>query len=217
MLSRHPISETHAVEIPDETMHRRGCTAVVETALGRLPILSAGLWGNVKIAWHQRVIADRLRPYRTIVRHLESVESELPPLVGADLNAEPDSGELRWLTGADAGAADDTSRDLYFVDTWRRDDSAGYTVDASTNPLVTFARGRWRTDYLLAGTAPRDRYTYGWTVEGCGRLGVGLDRPASDHYGLWSELLATSLPMAPAAAWRSAVEPPRVGRTSCKA
>ncbi|AUA16749.1 3-phosphoshikimate 1-carboxyvinyltransferase [Streptomyces malaysiensis subsp. malaysiensis] len=95
VLSRHPISETHAMEIPDETMHRRGCTAVVETALGRLPILSAGLWGNVKIAWHRRVIADRPRPYRTIVRHLESVESELPPLVGADLNAEPDSGELR--------------------------------------------------------------------------------------------------------------------------
>ncbi|MGW3955759.1 endonuclease/exonuclease/phosphatase family protein [Streptomyces sp. NPDC004752] len=213
VLSRHPISETHAVEIPDETMHRRGCTAVVETALGRLPILSAGLWGNVKIAWHLPVIADRLQPYRTIVRHLESIDSALPPLIGADLNAEPDSGELRWLTGADAGAAGDAGRELYFVDTGRRDESAGYTIDTSTNPLATFAPGRWRTDYLLAGTAPRDRYSYGWTVARCGRLGVELDRPASDHYGVWSELRAAPLPTAPPAAWRSAHEPPSTGRT----
>ncbi|MFF0223562.1 hypothetical protein [Streptomyces sp. NPDC004629] len=163
--------------------------------------------------------ADRLRPHRTIVRHLESIESEPPPpLVGADHDAEPDSGELRRLTGADAGAAGDTSREPYLAGTGRRDDSAGHTVDASADPLVRFARGRRRTDHLLAGTAPRDRCSHGRTAEDCGQPGAGPDRPSSDHYGLWSQLPAVPpLPTAPAAARRPADEPPSVGRNGPEA
>lgn len=47
------------------------------------------------------------------------VESELPPLVGADLDAEPDSGGPRRLTGADAGTAADTGREPYVAGTRR--------------------------------------------------------------------------------------------------
>lgn len=209
VISRFPITEATSVEIPDEFMHRRGVTVLLDTTAGRLPVTSAGIWGNAKIAWGQPVIRNRIAPYRTLIDHLAAIPSNLPPLVGLDLNADPHSHEVRWLSGLDIHGEDKTRPDLYLLDTW---DPAvdGATIDSSTNPLVTLAQGRWRSDYLLAGHAPRERYDRKWVVDRVGRLGHQLPQPASDHYGVWADLTAHASTPLPGLEWANATEPPKV-------
>ncbi|MCV7065515.1 endonuclease/exonuclease/phosphatase family protein [Mycolicibacterium farcinogenes] len=202
VLSRYPILDTRAIEVPDETMIRRGCLTHIDIATGRIPVASIGLWGSAKIAWRQPVLIDRLEPYRRLLQTLQNLPAGLPPLVGADLNAHPDSRELRWLQGLDADTVE--CRELYLQDAWAlaRPSDPGYTVDPLTNQLVRVRGGRWRSDFILVGVGPKDRYDFDWEVVDCGRLGTPS---ASDHYGLWADLtLRPSQPTMAVEEWRDA-------------
>lgn len=216
VLSRWPIESADAVEIPDEHMTRRALVTVLSTPHGRAPVVSTGLWGNAKIQWRLPAIDERLTPYRTIISSLQKVAGELPPIVGADLNAEPDSDELRWLQGAGTAPGDDPQRTLYLADVWRtaRPDDPGYTVDSRTNPLVNFADGGWRCDYILAGELTDRSRRSRWAVSDCGLLGARHDgAPASDHYGLWArlEIIPETHPTA-ATGWRPSTEAAITGK-----
>jgi endonuclease/exonuclease/phosphatase family metal-dependent hydrolase len=115
-----------------------------------------------------------------------------PPILVGDFNAEPDSSEIRFLTGLESRGG----RSVYFHDAWRvagarrTDPEAGLTW-CNRNP---YARANLepdrRIDYIFSGFPKRD--------------GVGLlevcrvvcDEPQnsvwpSDHFGVYAELRTT--------------------------
>jgi endonuclease/exonuclease/phosphatase family metal-dependent hydrolase len=108
-----------------------------------------------------------------------------PVIVCGDLNAGPDSDEIRMLTGRSATAGPG----LVFYDSWEvaGDGSPGYTW-SNRNPLA--AIGLYpdrRFDYILSAW-PR-RHGVGHPVH-CALLGVRApdQDQISDHYGLVADL-----------------------------
>ncbi|MEY2397317.1 MAG: hypothetical protein QOJ00_491 [Actinomycetota bacterium] len=121
------------------------------------------------------------------VKRVSSDQSLIPPVICGDFNAEPDSTEIRFLTGN----ATIDGKSTYYQDAWRvapgRGD--GYTWDnRNTNAAVEREPDR-RIDYIFSG----------WGTErpkGAGRIAfaaVVCDRSltgafASDHFGLFAEI-----------------------------
>jgi len=117
-----------------------------------------------------------------------------PPLLVGDFNAEPDSSEIRFLSGLESRGG----RSVYFHDSWRvagarrSDPEAGFTW-CNRNP---YARANLepdrRIDYIFSGFPKRD---------GLGLLEVCrvvCDEPQSgvwpsDHFGVYAELRTTPL------------------------
>ncbi|MDJ0767821.1 MAG: endonuclease/exonuclease/phosphatase family protein [Ilumatobacter sp.] len=110
--------------------------------------------------------------------------TSFPPIVLGDLNAVPESDEIRRMTGLSAPAADG----LVFTDAWAQiGNGDGATYSAHNPYVVDSAWPERRLDYVLVGW-PRPR-PQGNPVRG--RLfGVGPVRGvvASDHYGVVVEL-----------------------------
>ncbi len=113
----------------------------------------------------------------------------VPPIVCGDFNAEPDSDEIRFLTGR----CDLEERRTYFQDAWHvaGPDGPGWTQDWRTHPIAAAINvPRKRIDYVFVGD-PFGR------VDGAGRV---LDAQlafhesitgvmASDHLGLVVDVL----------------------------
>ncbi|HZT65296.1 MAG TPA: endonuclease/exonuclease/phosphatase family protein [Acidimicrobiales bacterium] len=119
------------------------------------------------------------------VRRLADPSSPLPPILAGDLNAEPDSTEVRFLTGLTSLGA--TS--VYFQDAWRVAGGAGpgHTWD-NRNPFAAASlEPDRRIDYVLVGWRRAD---------GAGRVesaAVACDRAltgtyATDHFGVVAEI-----------------------------
>jgi endonuclease/exonuclease/phosphatase family metal-dependent hydrolase len=117
-----------------------------------------------------------------------------PPLLVGDFNAEPDSSEIRFLTGLESRGG----RSVYFHDSWRvagarrADPEAGMTW-CNRNP---YARENLepdrRIDYIFTGFPKRDGIGL---LETCR---VVCDVPEngvwpSDHFGVYAELRTTPL------------------------
>ncbi|HKE12072.1 MAG TPA: endonuclease/exonuclease/phosphatase family protein, partial [Myxococcota bacterium] len=115
-----------------------------------------------------------------------------PPILVGDFNAEPDSSEIRFLTGLGTLRA----RSVYFHDSWRvagarrGDPEAGFTW-SNRNP---YARANLepdrRIDYIFTGFPMRDGVGL---LESCR---VVCDEPQdgvwpSDHFGVYAELRTT--------------------------
>jgi endonuclease/exonuclease/phosphatase family metal-dependent hydrolase len=114
-------------------------------------------------------------------------EGDLPAVLVGDLNAAPDTTEIRFLAGKHALAG----RSVFFTDCFERaGDGPGFTFDPRHNPhaALTFEAPR-RIDYVLCqgpddrgrGLPVSARVVLDGVVEG-GRLAP------SDHYGVLSEL-----------------------------
>ena len=108
-----------------------------------------------------------------------------PPLLVGDFNAEPESAEIRFVTGLQSLAG----RSVYFADAWR---VAGAGSDGTTwSNRNDYAR-RWleperRIDYVFAGPPRRDglgQVTSCRVVCDDSRDGVW----PSDHFGVYAEL-----------------------------
>jgi endonuclease/exonuclease/phosphatase family metal-dependent hydrolase len=110
---------------------------------------------------------------------------EFPPILVGDLNAEPDSAEIRYLSGLQSL----DGRSIYLRDTWRYAGGGGAGLTWSrrnpyTRPWLEPDR---RIDYVFVG--PPQRSGVG-EVEHCrvvcdaGREGVW----PSDHFGVYAEL-----------------------------
>ena len=121
------------------------------------------------------------------VRTHPDPDASLPPIVCGDFNAEPDSTEIRFLTGSTSL----NGRSTYYQDAWRvaggRGD--GFTWDnRNTNAAVEHEPDR-RIDYIFSGWRKDD-------TSGAGRIAfaaVVCDRAltgafASDHFGLFAEV-----------------------------
>lgn len=147
VLSRWPIEAWETTSLPGQKEtgeSRLALYAKVNGPHGVLPVFNTHLnWRFEQSQIRQRQVADlahfiaRLRPW------------PFPPILCGDFNAEPDSEEMRMLTGLTTCPVDD----LVFHDAWRiaGNGRTGMTWDKA-NPYVdvTFEPGR-RIDYVLVG------------------------------------------------------------------
>jgi len=189
--SRFPILESRSWELPGRESGETRCLlhALVETPAGRLPFFVTHLnWklhhGSVRV--RQAVaIAER------VMDLAPTASDDLPPVLVGDFNADPDSDEIRFLTGR----ATIDGRSVYFADAWQfaGDGGPGPTFDGKKNPFAALAHEPpRRIDYVFV-RGP-DRKLRGEPV----RAEVAFVTPASvdgqavfpsDHYGVFADLV----------------------------
>lgn len=189
LASRWPIVASESQSLPDrgDGETRVALHADVASPYGRLALCVTHLhWsfdhGDTRCE-QVRVLAERL-----LARH---AAGEFPPLLLADLNAEPDSDEVRYLTGGHALGG----RTIHLHDAWRvaGDGGPGHTW-SNRNPYArpNFEPDR-RIDYVFAGAPKIDGV--GW-IERCRVVCDGGADGAwpSDHSGVFAELRTEPAP-----------------------
>lgn len=104
IMSRWPVERVLDAALPGSDGrpgHRRVLGAVVETPWGRWPFVSTHLDHRFDAS------TTRLRQVQAVLGHVVDLRGDpdvdLPVVLGADLNAVPDSDEVRTLTGRRAG------------------------------------------------------------------------------------------------------------------
>lgn len=182
ILSRRPIAASGSCPLPYVERADDIQRHVVHARTGGVDVFCTHLnWryddGVVREAQVQRLaeyVAERADP-----------AAPLPPVVAGDFNADPDSTEMRFLTGL----ASLDGRSVYFQDAWRVAGGAGpgWTWD-NRNPFAAAEHEPdRRIDYVLVGWR---RGSGAGRVESarvvCDRALTGTF--ASDHLGLYVEL-----------------------------
>ncbi len=190
LLSRHPILQTSTIPLPGiETGESRALLhAVVGTPHGELPVFVTHLnWklhhGSIRLAQLQ-FIADRIFELAPIA------EGFLPAVLMGDMNAEPDSDEIRYLRGL----ATIGGKSIYFADAWRYGgDGPGHTFDRKNRFAALAHEPPRRIDYIfvrgpdrkLRGEPIATRLAFA-TPEG----EAGAELWPSDHFGVITEIIA---------------------------
>jgi endonuclease/exonuclease/phosphatase family metal-dependent hydrolase len=182
ILSRWPVETSADHDLPHEPADGEVQRLVLHARTRGLDVFSTHLnwrFGDGAIRERQvmalaDVVAASARP-----------DAPLPPIVAGDFNAEPDSTEMRFLTGLTSLEG----RSVYFQDAWRvaGGGGAGPTWD-NRNPFAAAEHEPdRRIDYVLVG----------WRRDsGAGRVEaarVVCDRAltgtfASDHFGVLTEV-----------------------------
>jgi len=177
--SRWPVRLSRLEALPGRETgeHRSALGALVETPAGIVPFVTTHLnW-----RYDHGVVRERqVVALADFVRRVAGT-AEFPPIVVGDLNADPDSTEIRFL----CGLASLGGRSVYFQDAWRvtHPGDPGFTWDNRNRfAAATFEPDR-RIDYVLVGRA---------TADGRGRVesaALAFTEPAagvfpSDHFGL---------------------------------
>jgi endonuclease/exonuclease/phosphatase family metal-dependent hydrolase len=182
--SRWPIieSEWRYLDVGDMPPHRTVLRARVDTPAGPVDLYSTHLsHGFDQSALRQRQVAE----IASLVDERRAPDGAgLPPILVGDLNAVPDSDEIRALTGL----APPPVPGLVFTDTWAQvgpDDGVTYS---DANPyVVDSAWPERRLDYVLVSwprPRPRGNPVRAW------RFGIDPvdDVVASDHFGVAVDL-----------------------------
>ena len=183
VLSRYPISASAARPLSapaglDEL--RIAVRADIETPAGAIEVFSAHL--NFRLD-QSGVRQQQVRELCAFVDETTARRS-FPPVVCGDFNADPDSDEIRMLTGA---AAIPVAK-LVFIDAWRAGGSGpGMTWDNRNGFAAADFEPDRRIDYVFVGY-PRD-HGRGQTVhaELIGTEPVAGVWP-SDHFGVAADL-----------------------------
>ena len=193
VLSRFPISRSECRPLPEAERDepRSVLFAVVEAPFGQVPIVATHLaWrldnstGRVRQVVELAQVCEALWPERS--EHDEDDPSYFPVVVLADLNAEPGSDEVRYLTGLTSLGA----RGVRYADVWRYGGAGpGHTYDPLNHYAAEAHEHARRIDYVL--------------VRGPGDGGTGLPHAprlaftqqldgvyASDHFGVVVDLAA---------------------------
>ena len=147
ILSRWPLDEiaSHALPRRDGTPgHRRALTSSVRTPFGPWPVVSTHLDHRFDDS------EARQRQCEAVLRLVAGVRGEpdtaLPTIVGGDLNAVPDSDEVRLLTGRRAGPV----RNLVLTDCWELVGEGGGATWRHDNPYqASTAWPNRRLDYVF--------------------------------------------------------------------
>jgi endonuclease/exonuclease/phosphatase family metal-dependent hydrolase len=124
---------------------------------------------------------------RTLVDALARRQPEdYPAIVLGDLNAEPDSDEVRLLCGHKTAPARDR---FILVDAWRYAPATAvpWTWDRANPHVVATMEPSARIDYVLVGPPHEDGRGSVRAIERIGATPVGGVWP-SDHAGLLAEL-----------------------------
>lgn len=181
ILSRWPISGHRAHPLPiagDPSVDRIVLTADIFTPAGVLPVCT------VHLSWRpdqSHVRQDQVRAVAGLVASQQS-SGRLPYVLCGDFNAEPESDEIRMLTGHTSVPVPG----VVFQDAWRAggDGSPGYTW-SHRNPAAAEGRfGNSRLDYVFVQWAGRGAVTRAEVIDGRGPGGIC----ASDHLAMLAEL-----------------------------
>ncbi len=181
--SRWPIVAREAAALPDSGDGEQRCALSVAIAapFGELGFTCTHLNWKFHHGWireRQMVavcdLALRLRP-----------KSGFPPILVGDMNAEPDSAEVRYATGLQSR----DGRSVAFLDAWGRvgDGGPGSTWSSRNRYAARMHEPERRIDYVLVGHPGR---------RGVGQLlscRVVCDEDEggiwpSDHFGVYAEL-----------------------------
>lgn len=146
VLARWPITPLGSEALPDaagRTSHRRVVAGLVDTPRGPWPVASTHLDYPFDGSATRQAQVDRLLELTVTWRGDPAID---PPLIlGADLNAVPDSDEVRTLTGRRPGISN-----IVFSDAWEQcGDGDGLTWRSENPHIVHSAWPNRRIDYLL--------------------------------------------------------------------
>ena len=181
ILSRWPLAAEAAADLPSEGLAdgpRTALAATVDHPEGRLPVFSTQLHS------HPTGSAARCRQVAALAQLVARTPGDLLPVVCADLNAEPDSDEVRLLEGLRTAPA---VPGLGLVDVWRYAPAGepGWTWDPINPHVATAFDVSARIDYILIGAAPGPRRV--------SRVEVAANEPVdgvwpSDHFAVLADL-----------------------------
>lgn len=188
--SRWPILESdwRYLDVGEMPNHRTVLWARIDTPHGPWDVFTTHLsHGFDQSALRSRQL-DEIAAW-VAERRAHDRDTVLPSVLVGDLNAVPDSDEIRRLTGRSAPAVDG----LVFTDVWEQvGDGPGPTY-SDANPYVTdSAWPERRLDYVMVSW-PRRRPT-GNPVRAA-RFGLDpvAGTIASDHWGVMSELAVSAV------------------------
>jgi endonuclease/exonuclease/phosphatase family metal-dependent hydrolase len=184
LLTRHEVVAHEVLALPGAESGETRCLlyALVRTPSADVPVFVTHLnWklhqGSIRLKqldFIENAIAERAPTGKTY-----------PPILMGDLNAEPESDEVRWLRGF----ATLNGRSIFFADAWAYagDGGAGFTFDRRNPNAARSHEPPRRIDYIFVrGPDPK------WRGEPL-LTRVVFDEPegdvwASDHFGLYTEL-----------------------------
>jgi endonuclease/exonuclease/phosphatase family metal-dependent hydrolase len=181
--SRHPIESQDAIGLPDagDGERRSALSVTVLAPPGPVSFTCTHLHWRFHHGWvrERQVVALCDFVLRRRPRY------GFPPILVGDMNAEPDSTEIRYVTGLQSIGG----WSVAFLDAWRVAGGAGRGITwSNVNPYARAEREPdRRIDYVFAGLPRRD---------GLGEVlacRVVCDEPEagvwpSDHFGVYAEL-----------------------------
>ncbi len=182
LLSRYPLDDPVEVRLPNrrgDQGHRSALIVDIDTSTGPLSVAATHL------EW--RYGASRLRQGqldKIVVELRRRAERGRVPIILGDLNATPDSDELRRLTGH-APAFEPDGTPMVFTDAWAAvGEGTGHTWTRDNPNSVDAAFPRRRLDHVLIGW-PRPRPTFNPLSAHLIGTSPGPDGVyPSDHYGV---------------------------------
>lgn len=183
VLSRWPIDASQSQALPDSAAPEDTNRVVVHARTNGLDVYSTHL------AWRLDDGAIREQQVQVLtdwVGATSDPSEAVPPIVAGDFNAEPDSTEIRYMTGLAALGG----RSVYFQDAWRvaGGSGPGNTWDNRNEFAVADREPDRRIDYIFVGWRPLCGVGIADARLVCDRALTGVH--ASDHFGLVAEIYA---------------------------
>ena len=180
VLSRWPIQTTAVRDLPRSPLAGDIDRVALHALTNGLDIFCTHL------SWRMDDGAVRESQARALVNFVRQQTGSTgpPPIVAGDMNADPESNEIRYLSGLASLDGDSA----YFQDAWRLAGGAGpgWTWD-NRNPLAVTAREPdRRIDYIFLGWRPGVR-TWIRRSEVVGDRALTGVHP-SDHFGLLADI-----------------------------
>jgi endonuclease/exonuclease/phosphatase family metal-dependent hydrolase len=190
VLSLLPVTDERTIPLPDlgSGEQRSVVYASVSTPYGALPVFVTHLnWrfdhGYVRLAQVRQALAaiDELAP---------AERGDLPAILMGDLNADPDSDEMRFLRGLSVVEG----RSVFFADAWlyAGDGTPGTTFDRSNAYARAVREPSRRVDYILVRGGPdarqRGEPVHTEVAFTATEMHAGETVWASDHFGLCSDI-----------------------------
>lgn len=185
ILSPHPLTDLQALELPTPAGldTRTVAFARVELPHGPMPVFATHL------TWQQHLGHVRCQQVRALAEHADRLAptSGVPAVILGDLNADPDSDEMRFLRGLTPLGG--TS--VFFSDCWAttRASEPGYTYDRRNAYALRSREPSRRIDYCLVRGPGRHLCGEPLSAELFGDTPTGEVWP-SDHYGVVAEIYA---------------------------
>ena len=192
ILSRWPVERVASLPIPNAAGtdgHRRIVAARVDTPWGAWPFASTHIDHRFDASAARQLQVRRL--LELSIEWRGDPSDDLPLIVGADLNAVPDTDEIRLLTGRSAGVPG-----IVFSDVWEQvGNGPGHTWRAENPYSADSAWPNRRLDYLLVSwprPKPVGNPTRAWNVA-TGPVDVDGELVwASDHCGVVADFVTPS-------------------------
>jgi endonuclease/exonuclease/phosphatase family metal-dependent hydrolase len=186
VLARWPIRDSSEILLPPGSSgdaSRTAVVAAVDSPDGRIPFATTQL---TSAPWDS---ATRCVQVRALVDRLAEVErGHYPVVVAGDMNAEPDSDEIRLLCGHKTAPA---REGFVLIDAWRYapEGAVPWTWDRANPHVLSTMEPSSRIDYVLVGAPHAGRRGH---VRSIRRIGAEPMRGVwpSDHAGVLAELEA---------------------------